>query len=450
MYRSCIDRVRCLQTRGTTWKHDLCVHVLMLISLGAASAHGGTWAQFRGATGSGYSNETNNLPTRWSDSEGLLWNIGVAGRANSSPAVTRDRIDVTTVDQDDALYVISYNRRDGRQLRRTKVGQGRLATKGPANLYVHRHNAATPTPVADENHVWAFFGNGLLVCVDANRGEVVWRKDMPQTYGAYEVRFGMASSPRLWRDLLFLECITKQASYVVALQKQTGEQVWKVDRRFPAKDDGRDAYSSPTIAEPADGEPQLLVSGSDHINAYDPATGKQLWVSDGLTIDSPYGRVIASPTHSDTVVVAVSGSPPGGGLGHILAVRADRQGILSTRDKLWQVAQSTPDSSSPVAVGELLFMLSDNGVLSCLDIQSGKSYWRKRLGDGPYHASLVAGDGKVYALSIAGKCTVMSISKEPQVVSVNQLDGTFYATPAISNGVLYLRSFDRLYAIQGH
>ncbi len=405
------------------------------------------WGQFRGASGDGVSLEK-NLPDSWSDQQGIAWSVDLPGRANSGPVVTSKRIDLTTQAEDNSLWVISLERASGKVIRSTKVGNGTLVAKGPGNLYAHRHNAATPTPVADEDHIWAFFGTGLLVCVNAQSGDVIWEKDMVKDHGAYDITFGMGSSPRLWKDLLYVSCMTKGASYVVAFEKLTGKQAWKSERKLAAKDDGPDAYSSPTIARNGE-RAELLVSGSDHVNAYDLRSGAQNWISSGLLIDSPYGRIIASPVSHQGMVVATSANPGGGGLGRVIAVRGNGSGNVTESHRGWSLEKTSPDSSTPVCLDGLVYMTTDSGVASCLDIKTGKSHWVKRLSMGPYHASLVAGDGKVYFLGIEGNCTVLQAGTEGKVLATNKLTGTFYATPAISGGMIYLRGYSRLVAIKG-
>jgi len=405
------------------------------------------WGQFRGATGDGVSAEE-DVPARWTDGEGVAWSVDLSGRGNSSPVVVGDRVDVTSQREDNSLWVTSLDRSSGRLIRSVRVGSGRLAAKGSANLYAHRHNAATPTPVADEKHTWAFFGSGLLVCLDAASGKVSWQRDMVKDFGGYDITFGMGSSPRLWGDLLYISCLTKGASYVVALDKNSGEVVWHSKRQLPAKDDGPDAYSTPTIRQLGK-TAELLVSGSDHVNAYDLLSGKQNWVSDGMAIDSAYGRIIASPVAHQGIVIATSANPGGGGKGRVIAVRGNGSGNVSETHRAWSLEKSSPDSSSPVCLDGRVYMTADNGVAQCVDIKSGTVHWTKRLSMGPYHASLVAGDGKVYFLAIDGTCTVIAAGDEPQVVSINKLSGTFYSTPAISHGTIFLRAYERLVAIDG-
>lgn len=423
----------------------LLITSLMVSLLISSLAQAETWPQFRGTNGSGISTEK-NLPAKWSEQEGILWSASLPGRANSSPAVTANRIDVTTKTDDNGLWILSFDRKSGQEIRKVKVGSGSLSAPGPRNLWADRHNSATPSPISDEQNIWAFFGTGLLVCLDAESGEIVWKRDLVKDYGPYNITFGMGSTPRLWGDLLIVTCMTKGPSYVVAFDKQTGKEVWKANRKLPAQKDGADAYTTPTIFQ-NDDKTELLVSGSDHVNAYDPQTGKQLWIAGGLDIPSPFGRIIAAPVANANLVIATSGNPGGGGLGYIKAFKQGATGNITQSGLLWKYDVSTPDSSTPLILNGKLYMVSQNGVATCLNLQDGKSLWKKRM-KGQYFSSLVAGDGKVYFLSTDGLCTVID-ADSGEVIAENQLPGTFYSTPAISEGVIYLRSFDRLYAIKG-
>jgi len=423
----------------------LLISAIMVCLLIPTLSQAEIWPQFRGATGSGISTEK-NLPAKWSEQQGILWSVALPGRANSSPAITANRIDVTTKTDDESLWIISFDRKSGQEIRKVKVGSGTLSAPGPRNLWAHRHNAATPSPIADEQNIWAFFGTGLLVCLDAESGKIVWKRDLVKDYGPYDITFGMGSTPRLWGNLLFVTCMTKGPSYVVAFDKNTGKEVWKANRKLPAQKDGADAYSTPTIFQNGD-KTELLVSGSDHVNAYDPQTGKQLWIAGGLDIPSPFGRIIAAPIANSQVVIATTGNPGGGGLGYLKAFQQGASGDITKSGLLWKFDVSTPDASTPLILNHKLYMVSQNGVATCVNLKNGESLWKKRM-KGQYFSALVAGDGKVYFLSIEGLCTVVD-ANSGEVLAENQLPGTFYSTPAISEGVIYLRSFDRLYAIKG-
>ena len=423
----------------------LFISAIMVSLLLPSPSQADSWPQFRGTTGSGVSSEK-NLPEKWSDQQGILWSIALPGRADSSPTITAKRIDITTKSEDESLWIISFDRKSGKKIRKVKVGSGALSAPGPRNLWTHRHNSATPSPISDDRNIWAFFGTGLLVCLDAESGKIQWKRDLVKDYGPYNITFGMGSTPRLWGNLLYVTCMTKGPSYVVAFDKNTGDEVWKMNRKLPAIKDGADAYSTPAIFHNGN-HTELLVSGSDHINAYDPLTGKQLWIAGGLDIPSPFGRIIAAPVADSKVVIATSGNPGGGGLGYLKAFQQGSSGDITKSGLLWKYDVSTPDASTPLILNDKLFMVSQNGVASCLNLKNGKLLWKKRL-KGQYFSSLVAGDEKVYFLSIEGLCTVID-AKNGEILAENQLPGTFYSTPAISEGIIYLRSFDRLYAISG-
>ena len=424
-----------------------CLAISFASLLFCLPAQAAEWSQFRGPLGNGVSQET-KLPTRWSAKQGIRWSVPLEGQSNSSPAVTSKRIDLTTQKKDKSLWIISIDRQTGKLLRETRVGGGTLAAKGPGNLYAHRHNAATPSPIADEDHIWAFFGTGLLVCLEAKSGQTVWQRDLVKDYGAYDITFGMGSSPRLWGEQIYIACMTKGVSYVVALNKLTGKKVWQSNRKLAAKDDGPDAYSTPTIFQQGQ-HSSLLVSGSDHISAHDLKTGNQIWISSGLSIDSPYGRIIASPVSAEGMIIATSANPGGGGLGHVLAIRGNGQGDVTQSHRLWKMAKTTPDSSTPVCYQGKVYLVTDKGIASCVDLKTGTLQWQKRLPQGPYHASLVAGDQRIYFLSIDGTCSVVAADKNGKILATNKLEGTFYASPAISGRTIYLRAYERLIAIGG-
>jgi len=387
-----------------------------------------------------------NLPSVWAVDKNVAWTAKLPGRSDASPAVTSKRIYLTSQTDDKSLWVLAIDRKDGRIMWKTAVGKGTLAAQGPKSLYAHRHNPATPSPVADDQHVWAYFGTGLLVCLDAT-GDIRWQRDLVKDYGPYTIRFGMASSPRLWGNLVYVVCMTKGPSYVVALDKATGKEEWKTARKLPGTMmDSPDAYSSPVVLDTEE-RTELLVSGCDHVNAYDLLTGKQLWISSGLAIDSPFARIVASPAIAEDVVVVCSPNPPGSNTDRAIALRTGGSGDVTDTHRLWEYRPYNPDCSTPVCYEGNVYMVRDDGIASCLDLETGKVHWRERLKEGTYRASVVAGDDKVYFLARDGTCTVMEAGTEGKILAQNDLPGTFYATPAISDGVLYLHAYGRLYAV---
>jgi len=416
---------------------------VLAVSLAAGDARADTWPAWRGLAGRGVSSES-DLPVEWSQEKNLAWKIDLPGRGNSSPAVTATHIFLTTKSADHSLRVLAIDRKKGSILWDRKVGSGELKAAGPKSNYAHRHNAATASPVADGEHVWAMFGTGLLVCLDSG-ANIVWKRDLVEKYGEYQIGFGMASSPRLWGDLLYIMRVHKGPSFVLALDKKTGETVWRKERQLPAKDNGPDGYSSPVVLQSSTGD-ALIVAGADHVNAYDLRTGMELWISSGLTIDSENGRIIASPALSDGVVVACSGNPHGAP-GHAIALRAGGSGDITKSHRMWTYTPYTPDSPTPVCYQGRVYMVRDDGVGSVLDLNTGDVVWRERVSEGTFRSSTIAGDGKVYFLNNDGLCTVVAAGPKHKVLAQNKLEGRFFATPAVSDGVIYLRAHRRLYAV---
>ncbi|MCA9028288.1 MAG: PQQ-binding-like beta-propeller repeat protein [Planctomycetaceae bacterium] len=416
---------------------DALLFGLLISCLAASNASADNWPGFKGASGRGVSNET-NLPTKWSETENLAWKLDLPGRGASSPVVTSDRVYVTTQTEDDGLWVISVDRKNGQIVWEKNVGQGVLVGYGPPNLFRHRHNGATPTPSADENHVWAFFGTGHLVCLD-KAGEVVWQRDMAEEFGAYDIKFGMASSPRLWGDLIYVSCMHKGPSYVVAFDKNTGDEVWFAARDLPAVADGVDAYTSPVVLESEEGD-QLVVAGADHVNAYDLLTGEQIWISAGLKVKSEYGRLNASPAVGDGVIVCATRGES------CITVRTGGKGDVTETHRLWDYT-NLADCPTPTIHNSIVYVPRDDGTGRAFEAESGKELWEKRLGGKEYRASPIVADGKVYMLSKEGICTIIEEGPKFKIVSKNELPGDFYATPAFSDGNIFLRSNTQLFAV---
>lgn len=422
------------------------IRFLLMLSLSAIlnlphSVHAETWTGWRGTSGSAVSQEK-NLPTVWSETDNVLWSRSLRGTGNSSPAVTTRHVFLTAHDEtDNSLWAICFDRKDGRLLWEKRVGTGALIGYGPPSLFHYRHNPATASPAADEERFYAFFGSGDLVCLD-HAGNELWRKNIPDIYGAYDIKFGMASSPRLWGNRLFIACMHKGPSYVLAIDTRTGNEAWLAQRNYPGLGDAPDAYSSPVILSHKDGTAQVIVSGCDHVDAYDTQTGERSWFSAGLNIpDEEYPRIIASPAVGDGVVVASAGRGK-----QAIAVRGDGAGDVTQSHRLWETPKMT-DCPTPTIHKGICYSVRDDGIATAFDLRSGEIVYRKRLGGNRYQASPVVADGKVYFLSLDGKCTVLAEGPDGDVVAQNTLPGDFYATPAISNGVLFLRARTKLYAI---
>ena len=411
-----------------------------LASANFASAE--MWAGFRGNLGSSVTSEK-QLPSEWSEKQGVLWSTPLPGAANSSPAVTNHRVYVTSYDQNDkSLYVLALDRTNGHIVWQKVIGHGESIAYGPPELYRHRHNPATPSPCADANdNVYAFFGTGDLVSLDRD-GNVRWQMNLADKYGPYDLKFGMGSSPRLWKNRLYIGCVHKGPSYALALDTATGKEIWLADRNYACLGDATDAYTSPAILELNGKKPLLVMSGADHVDAYDLESGKRVWENGGLVLaDEEYARTIASPAVGDGMVVAPSAKAK-----LAVAVKGDSVGDV-TKSPNSRVVPVQVDCPTPTIYEGRIYSVKDDGVGTCFDLNSGKELWKSRIGGERYQASPVAGDGKIYFLSLEGKCTVIDAGPTLGEKKENVIPGEFYATPAISDGVIFLRDRSRVYAI---
>jgi outer membrane protein assembly factor BamB len=303
---------------------------------------------------------------------------------------------------------------------------------------------ASPSPATDGEVVVVHFGNGDLAAYDF-AGKKLWGRNLQKDHGAYTIWWGHANSPVLWKDLVISVCMQDSLddlqkvpapSYVVAHDRRTGELKWKTMRMTGATKEACDAYTTPIFRRVGDRE-ELIVMGGNQLDAYDPATGKQLWFFKGITGN----RVITGPTLGDDVVYATGGQRK-----TMFALKLGGTGELREQSVLWREEKSTPDSPTPVVYRGLLFWATDDGFAVCLDAKTGELKWRERL-TGDHKASPVAADGRVYFLNRAGKCTVVAASDRFEKLAENQIDDETTASMAVSDGRLYIRGRKALYCI---
>lgn len=432
--------------------------VLALILIGVPiAAYSDNWPQWRGATGNGVSNET-GLPAQW-DKNNVAWKAPLKGIGVSSPITWGDRVFVTsqsgsgelrpgshptlargpeaasekplgksptaTADKDVYFVVEAFRRTDGRGLWEYRArAEGQLAP-------VHqKHNLASPSPVTDGEMIYAWFGNGQIVALNME-GKLVWQRHLGKEISPFDIEWGHGSSPALYRDLLILECDHIPASYLVALDKKTGKEKWKVDRGKGVR-----SYSTPSVVRGPRGD-ELIVNASERIDAYDPATGKHLWYT-----GEPNRFPIPVPSSENGVLYASRGYRSG----PFMAIRLGGAGDISRSHVQWLVPTGAPYVSSLVLYQGLIYMANDAGVASCFDAKTGEKIWQART-EGIFSASPVAGDGKVYLLSETGETIVLKAGREFQVIARNDLGERLVASPAISEGQLFIRTDGFLFCI---
>ena len=401
------------------------------------------WPQFRGPTGQGLAAAT-GLPLRWSETEHVKWKTAIHGKAWSSPVVFANQVWLTTATEDGReLFAVAVDRASGKVLHDLRL------FKIPEPQYADKFNSyGSPTPVIEEGRVYVTFGSPGTACLDTQTGAVRWeRRDLPCNHWR-----GAGSSPTLWGNLLIMHFDGADHQYVVALDKENGRTVWQTNRSIdfqdltpegkPTRDgDFRKGFSSPLVVT-HEGQPLLLSVGSKATYCYEPATGKELW------------RVEERKHHSGTVRPVVGHgmvfTTTGLAKGEMWAVKLGGSGVVTGTHVVWKVARNVPNRPSPLLVGELLFMIDqDGGVVTCLEAKTGQEVWRERLpGTGSHSSSPVEAEGRIYFFNENGNGTVLEAGRQFKVLAENKLEAGFMASPAVAGRALYLRSKSHLYRIE--
>ena len=428
----------CVNKKGKAWA----AWALITWSATSAppSARAENWPQWRGPRHDGVSVET-NLPTTWSNTENVAWRFALPGPAGATPIVWDDHIFLTSAKGPDLVLLCVSTA--GKPLWDVKVGSGDRQVRGDEG------NAASPSPVTDGEHVWSFMGNGQLGCYDFD-GNELWNINLQDRFGKFNIAFGMTSTPVLDGDRLYFQLIHTNGAVVVALDKSTGELVWKQKRKSDAIKECEHSYASPTLYR--DGkQAYLLTHGADYIVAHRLDDGAEIWRCGGLSLhpNNKYNdtlRFVATPVAVPGLIVVPSAKD-----GPVLGLSPDAKGdISSTNDgHVWTRHNNTPDVPSPLIHDGLVYLCRENGLLICMDAQTGKELYKERCFSDRYRASPVYGDGKVYVTARGGMVTVVKAGSQFEILASNDMGEPISSSPAISNGRIYLRTFDALYAIEG-
>lgn len=401
-----------------------------MLAAGAPRGAGGDahWPQWRGADGRGVSAAT-GLPIEFSPQKNLVWKVELPGRSSATPALWGDRLFLSSPDGGDLyLYCVSTG---GEVLWRRKVGAGDR-TLG----FNSKNNFATPSLMTDGARVWISVGSGDLACFDFE-GNEIWARSIVKDHGPITNDFGLGSTPLLWRDWIFYPCIHRRAeSYLLAIDKNTGKDVWKTFRPTSAEEESRDGYSSPAIIEPEGGRPELILCAADMATAYDPFTGKELWRHGEINLRGDKTlRIIVTPVATRELVYVTSAKR-----GPVHAIRPGGEGDVTKTHRVWTRLEHTPDVATPAVYGDLFFMIQERGVASCLDAKTGKEYWSQRVAAGYFGASPLVAEGRVYLTSEEGKVYVLAAAKEYKLLAKNDLGDAILSSPVPAPGRLYFRT----------
>lgn len=433
-----------------------CLPLVLSVLTLSASLGADDWPHWRGPANTGASRET-RLPSTWSDTHNIAWKTRLAGVGVSSPVVSGSRVYVTS-------QVGSGARQVGPRLGQgadaspgeRSLGRGAAVRGGPVTFVIEalgttdgrrlwshevtaegdlpsvhdKHNLASSSPATDGDRVYALFGTGQLVAVDAS-GTRAWTRHLGREVAPFNIHWGHGSSPIVHKGAVIIVSYHDSASYLLTIDARTGKDLWKTERPR-----GILSYSTPIVVSTPQGD-EIVVNSSEGIEAFDRASGRRLW-----HFNEPNRFPIPVPMVHDGIIYQSRGYRSG----PYAAIRPGGRGDISKSHVLWHVPTGAPYIASLAYYDGLLYMAGDVGLVTCVDAKTGQRVWRERLG-GIYTASPVAADGKIYLASETGETIVLKAGRTPEVLSRNTIEGRILASPAISGGRLFIRTDDQVIAI---
>jgi outer membrane protein assembly factor BamB len=450
-----VARGSCEKENGTMRKSLTCILFVALVSI----VHAENWPGWRGAGNQGISSEK-GIPDKWDMTKNVQWKAEVLGLAHSSPIVWGKFIFVTTAVSSDpkedywekgfprinrgpdaadiSWKVYCFDRDTGK-----KLWEQTAIRKKPANARHTKNSHASQTPVTDGTYVFAFFGDQGMYCYDFS-GKLIWSRDL----GSFTMAngWGLGSSPVIYKDFVIQTCDQeKGGSFIIALDRKTGKTVWKTDR------DEASSWSTPFLYL-QEKRPELIVNATRAIRSYDPETGKLLWECRGpaTSITTP------TPTSSNGLIFVSSGfivEP----VRPMTAFRPGANGDITLKNGetssdaiAWRQPTAAPYIPSPIAYGDYIYVLLDQGFLACYEAKTGKEiYGKKRIDVGAnFSASPVVIDGKLYCISEDGDVYVIKPGPDFEVLAKNSIGEAVMASPAISGGMMFVRGLKHLYCIR--
>lgn len=388
----------------------------------SAVASADNWPGWRGPGNRGISTET-DLPLNWSSTKNVRWKVALEGAGVSQPIVWEERIFLTASDGrlNDQLHVYCYHRADGRQLWHT-----RLFGSAPTDLYPPG-GMAVPTPATDGKLVFVLFGTGELAALDSD-GRPIWIRSLAEEYGPFRNRWGMGTSPILVGDMLLVQVDHWSQSYLLAVEAKTGANRWKTDRP------GSVNWTSPLAVKVKD-RVEIVTFGTSFARGYDAAKGTELWRVDGM-----HFQCIPSPVVLDDLVFASSGE-------NTMAIKLDgSRGDLTKTNVVWKNKKANAFLPSPLLYKDYLFLPGDRNFVSCFDARTGTLVWKERLGE-QFHASPVGAGDRVYIATKEGNVKVVRAGPSFELLADNPMGEQVIASPAVSNGQIFLRGEKHLYCI---
>lgn len=396
------------------------------------------WTHFRGSDLNGISSET-GLPLSWNDSMNVVWKTAIEGRGWSSPVVYGEQVWLTTATIDgEELRALCVDFISGDILHNQVLfNPDTIYRKHAVNSY------ATPTPAIEAGFAYVHFGRYGTACLDTKTGNKIWERTDLQC----EHIQGPGSSLLIYKDKLIVHMEGSDIQYIVALDKNSGETIWRTERPKAIYDKlgyiGKKAYITPIIVN-VKGRDLMISNGAAVCIAYDPENGKEVW-----RIIQGEDSTISMPVESNGLVYFYTGyvtDAEGDKYAELLAVDPDGEGDIGNSNIEWRVKSPVLQLQSPVVVNGLLYTVDSKALLSCLDAGSGETIWTKQL-KGKFHSSPVYADGHVYINSTRGDTYVFKAGIKLELVAENKLDGEIWTSPAVTGGAILMRTSKSLYKI---
>ena len=420
---------------------------VFVLGWGACGTVAADWPEFRGPHGDGHvvaegGTRPDLLPIRWSETENVVWKTAIPYQGWSTPVIMNGMVWLSAATEDGHdFYAIAVDEVTGK----IRFNKHLFHSDKPEPLGNKVNCYASPSPAIEAGRVFLHFGSYGTACLDTATAAVIWeRTDLPCRHFR-----GPGSSVIIFNDLLIVTMDGIDLQYLVALDKKTGKTVWKTDRTADWNDlaangkpisdgDLRKAYSTPLIVE-VGGKPQMISAGAKAFYGYDPRTGEELWkVQHGGQGNA--ARPIVG--HGMTFVSTGFSTP------EFVAIRLDgSRGDVTAKNVVWRTKKGASRMASPILFGDLIFMLSDQGVVTCVEAETGKEIWKERIG-GDYAASMLLAGDRLYCFAQDGKTTVLKADRKFETLSKNMLATGYMASPAASGKALFLRTKTDLYRIE--
>lgn len=398
----------------------------------AQGAESTAWPNWRGPHGNGVADE-GQYPTHWSEDQNIAWQVELTGRGASTPVIAGQQLFVTSADeQANVLHAFTM---DGKPAWRVEIGKPRPG----------KHEKATgsnSSPVTDGQFVYAYFKSGDLACCRTD-GEIVWQKNLQATYGEDTLWWDLGTSPVLTEKAVVIAVMQTGPSYLLALDRKTGQELWKANRELPAPDEANQSYSTPIVAE-IGGQEVLLTLGADHLTCHTASDGELLWKQGGFNPEQQrFFRSIASPVLANDLVICSYSRGKS-----LTAVKVNAE--AEDQRIAWHRTDLGSDVPTPTVSENRLYVVGDRGDLSCLNVATGETIWQQELPKSriPYSSSPIVAGGHVFITREDATTFVIQDSETYKLVATNSVPGKTVATPVLARGSVFLRTYDHLYCIR--